>query len=489
MMNSVGSDQKVQATGRSAVATDIDWQDFRDHLATADKNGTRRWIYAKKPVGRFYRRRTYLSIFLLALLGAGPFLRINGNPLVMLNIVDRRFSILGQIFWPQDMAMFAVALLLFFMSIVVFTTAFGRLWCGWTCPHTIFQEMLFRRVEFAIDGDAHEQRALAAAPWTVRKIFKRALKHGIYLSLSFLIANLFLAYVIGSDALIKIATDSPARHLTGLMFLLLFTFVFYAVFARFREQACTFICPYGRFQSAVLDENSLVVAYDHKRGESRGSLHRDQPWTQRAAAGFGDCVNCRACVAVCPTGIDIRNGTQMECVNCTACIDACDSVMDKLGRPRGLVRFASLNSVERGDRFQFTARMGWYSVVLAALAALLAMLVFTRSEVETTILRAPGGLFQVTAAGDIQNLYTLKVVNKTSREMPLRLKLENVAGVLQVMGGELVVPGEQLSQASLLIALPPSLLQGNKTNLKIGVYSNNKLIETVDTAFVGPRKS
>ncbi len=486
-MSSAVSEKSPDTPSKTSVAADIDWQDFRDHLATAEKDGKRRWIYAKKPVGKFYRWRKNVSYLLLGLLFVVPFLRINGNPLLMLNIVERRFSIFGQIFWPQDMAIFAVALLLFFMSIVVFTTAFGRLWCGWTCPHTIFQEMLFRRIEFRIDGDAQEQRALAQSPWTSAKIKKRLLKHGIYLGLSFVIANLFLSYIIGSDALLKIVADNPRSHVTGLTFMVLFTLLFYAIFARFREQACTFICPYGRLQSTVLDENSVVVAYDHKRGEKRSPLHREQPWNQRLAGGFGDCVNCRACIAVCPTGIDIRNGTQMECVNCTACIDACDIVMEKIGRPKNLIRYASLNSIERGERFHFTARMAWYSVVLIALTALLAVLIFTRSEVETTILRAPGSLFQTTANGEIQNLYTLKIVNKTSREIPLELKLENINGSLKIMGGELVVPKEQLTQASILVALKPSELKSGKTALRIGVYSNHKKIETVDTAFIGPR--
>ncbi|MFN7139568.1 MAG: cytochrome c oxidase accessory protein CcoG [Limisphaerales bacterium] len=486
-MSACPSQIRKEGDAPKGTVRDANMLDFREHIATADKEGYRQWLYPKKPSGKFYRWRTWVSWLLLAIMFVGPFVRINGNPLLLVNIVEGRFSIVGKIFWPQDMAIFAVAMLLFLMSIIVFTTAFGRLWCGWTCPQTLLMEMVFRKIEYAIEGDSTAQRRLDAAPWTFEKIRKKVGKHFIFLALSFVIGNTLLSYVIGSEQLIAIITDDPRNHLTGLTFMVLFTLLFYSIFARFREQACTFICPYGRFQSTVLDENSMVVAYDYKRGENRGPLKRGKTFELRKEEGFGDCVNCRACVAVCPTGIDIRNGTQMECVSCTACIDACDSIMDKIGRPRGLIRYASLNSIEKGERFKFTARMAWYAVVYVALAALFFVLVFTRSDVEATLLRAPGALYQTTEEGRYRNLYTIKVANKTSRDIPLQLKLENVEGSLKLMSGNLVVPSEQLAQTSILIDLDPSALTGSKTKLEIGVYSNEKRLETVKTVFIGPR--
>jgi cytochrome c oxidase accessory protein FixG len=380
-------------------------------------------------------------------------------------------------------------MLVFITGIIIFTTAFGRLWCGWACPQTVMMEMVFRKIEYLIEGDALEQRALDAAPWNTRKVLKKSFKHAVFLGLSFVVGNTLLAYIIGSEQLLAIQFDHPRNHLAGLTFMVLFTLLFYGIFARFREQACTFICPYGRFQSAMLDENSMVVAYDHKRGEKRGPLHREQSHDQRAAAGLGDCVACRQCVAVCPTGIDIRNGTQMECVNCTACIDACDTIMDKVGRPRGLIRFASLNNIERGERLRFTARMKLYAGILSALIALFLFLVFTRAEVGTTLLRAPGALFQQTAEGRIQNLYTLKVINKTSRDLPVELRLENLSGHVRLMGaGPFTVPKEGLAQTSVLIELDTAVLTGNSTRLKLGIYSKGKRLESVTTGFVGPRK-
>lgn len=488
-MTSPPANQKPEAHDPFQASQEADWQNFRDHLTTTDKLGRRQWIYAKAPHGKWTQRRSWVSALLIGIMFAGPFIKINGNPLLMMNIVERRFSILGQLFWPQDMIIFAVAMLIFITGIIVFTTAFGRLWCGWTCPQTVMMEMVFRKLEYLIEGDAVAQRKLTAAPWTASKFAKKAFKLGIFFVLSFIIGNTLLAYIIGIDALIPIITDDPRHHVTGLTFMVLFTLLFFAIFTRFREQACTFICPYGRLQSAMLDENTMVVAYDHKRGEKRGKLQRNEQLVKRIAGGHGDCIDCHQCVVVCPTGIDIRDGVQMECVHCTACIDACDTVMDKVGTPRGLIRYASLNSIEKGEAFRITPRMKLYAVVLTALIALFLTLVFTRSAVQATFLRAPGSLFMTTADGKIENLYTLKLVNKSMRELPVELKLEGAAGQLEVMGDKhLVVPAGKLAETSVLIQLEPAALTGATTRLKVGVYSNGKRMQTLNTVFVGPRK-
>lgn len=490
-MNELIHKSKQQAREASSPARKADWNDFRDHLSTADKQGHRKWIYPKKVTGKWFRRRTWFSWGLLAIMFVGPFIKINGNPLLMINLVERKFSILGQIFWPQDTVIFTVAMLLFLTSIIIFTTAFGRLWCGWACPQTVLMEMVFRKIEYLLEGDWLAQKALDNAPWTARKILIKGGKHLIFFGLSFIIGNWLLSYIIGMDRLREIVTDNPGEHVTGLAFMILFTITFYLIFARFREQACTFICPYGRFQSAMLDENTMVVAYDHKRGEKRAPLQGKQSFADRIAEGLGDCINCRQCVAVCPTGIDIRNGTQMECVHCTACVDACDEVMEKINKPPGLIRYASLNSIETGARFKFTARMGWYTAVLLALATLLGVLVFTRSAVETTLLRAPGALFQQTVDGKISNLYTVKVVNKSTHDIAITMKLENTPGTLRMMGAgdRLLIPKESLGQTSILIEMEPATLRSANTDLLIGIYSEGEKIESVKTKFVGPRKN
>lgn len=465
----------------------VDWTNFRDHIATADREGRRQWIYPRKVSGKFFRWRTWFSWLLLLIMFAGPFITINGNPLLMMNIVERKFVVLGQIFWPQDMIIFAITALVAAVSIVVFTTAFGRLWCGWACPQTVMMEMVFRKIEYFIEGDAHQQRALDKAPWNAQKTAKKFTKHAIFYALSFLVGNVLLSYIIGWQALYQIVTDPPAQHLTGLTFMVGFSFLFYGIFARFREQACTFICPYGRLQSLLLDENSIVVAYDYKRGEKRGPLKREQKFGERRYAGLGDCVSCNQCVSVCPTGIDIRNGTQMECVHCTACMDACDAVMTKVSSPHGLIRYASLNGIERGERLRVTPRLIGYAVVLAALASILAVMIFTRADVEATLLRAPGSLFQKMEDGHYSNLYTVRVVNKTSRELPVELRLENPAGSLQVLGGKLLIPPQKLLENSVLVELEPAAMKSGTTPVIIGVYSGGKKLQSLKTAFIGPR--
>jgi len=466
----------------------VDWKDFRDHIATADEQGRRQWLFPKRPRGPFYRARSWLAWLLLAVMFGGPFVKIHGNPLLMINIVERKFSVLGVIFWPQDNLVFALGFLLFLTGIAVFTAAFGRLWCGWTCPQTVLMEMVFRKIEYRIEGDNSAQKRLDRAPWTMEKIAKRALKHGIFLSLSFVIGNTLLAYITGLDELKLIITDDPRLHLTGLAFMGLFTLLFYGLFARFREQACTFICPYGLLQSTLLDENTIVVAYDYKRGEKRGRLRRGEQAAARAARSGGDCVDCLNCVTVCPTGIDIRNGTQLECVNCTACIDACDEVMQRIHRPKGLIRYASLNGIESGEHIRVTPRIVGYCLILLALAAGLITLLLTRSEVDATLLRAPGALFQQSPDGKISNLYLLKLTNKTHHEKPVQLKLENLEGSLVVLGGQLDLPGEKQTEASVLIEISPDKLRSGNTPLVVGIYSSGKQIDKIKTIFIGPRR-
>ena len=483
----ISSEQKAE-TEIKPVAQAVDWSDFRDHIATAEKDGRRRWIYPRQVSGRFYRWRTWFSWLLLAIMFTGPFVTINGNALLMMNIVERKFVVLGRIFWPQDMIIFAIAVLVGLTSIVIFTAAFGRVWCGWACPQTVMMEMVFRKIEYAIEGDAPQQRALNQAPWKAVKISKKLFKHAIFYALSFLVGNVLLSYIIGWRELYQIITDPPAQHLAGLMFMIAFSLLFYGIFARFREQACTFICPYGRFLSVLLDENSIVVAYDHKRGEKRGLFKHDQKSTERRHTGHGDCIACNQCVSVCPTGIDIRDGTQMECVHCTACMDACDNVMTKIGSPRGLIRYASLNGIERGEHLRFTPRLAGYSVILFLLMTILGLMLFTRADVEATVLRAPGSMFQQMPDGHFSNLYTVRVINKTSRALPVELRLEKPAGSLTVMGeGSIVVAAQKLSESSVLIELEPAAMKSGTTPLFIGIYSGGKKVQTLKTAFIGPR--
>lgn len=483
---------KLETTPTAPPGTlrEVDWKDFREHIASADRDGSRLWFYPRLLPGFWRTWRTRLSYVLLAVMFAGPWVRIHGQPLLMMNIIERRFAILGRVFWPEDMILLAIALLLYFTSITIFTTAFGRLWCGWTCPQTVMMEMVFRRLENWIEGDSAARQALDRAPWSLRKARVKLVKHAVFFGISFAVGNTLLMYIMGTDAWLRLVTDDPRQHLGSLTSMLLFTLLFFAIFARFREQACVFICPYGRFMSALMDENTLVIAYDHRRGERRAPWKQTDTPESRSAAGVGDCVGCRQCVAVCPTGIDIRNGIQMECVNCTACIDACDGVMKRLGRPKGLIRYASLNGIEKGRPFRLTLRLKVYCVLLAGLASLFVGLVLTRPEVETMILRAPGALFQTLGDGAVNNLYTFKVINKSNRNRAVELRLEKPAGRLEVMGGRgntMIASANHLDQGSILVTLPPASRSGHDTRLTIAVYADGRRIDTLKTAFMGPR--
>ena len=365
---------------------------FRDRIATVNENGKRVWIFPKKPSGSFYNKRQFIAYLLLGLLFAGPHLRINSEPLLMLNIIERKFVIIGQIFWPQDLYIFAVLLILGVVFVIFFTIIFGRLFCGWVCPQTIFMEMVFRRIEYWIEGDAADQRRLATAPWTANKIIKKTSKHIIFWLISFLIANTFLAYIIGSDELWRIQTDPLGQHLGGFIAIVIFTYVFYGVFAFLREQVCTTICPYGRLQGVLLDENSMVVAYDHKRGEQRAKIKKGE---DRVAANKGACIDCFQCVHVCPTGIDIRNGTQLECINCTACIDACDHMMEAVGQEKGLVRFVSEKGIQTRLPFQWTRRVKSYTFLLIGLLVTLVVLIITRKDFQTTLISRSRRAFSI----------------------------------------------------------------------------------------------
>lgn len=458
--------------------------DFRESLATVDANGKRIWLYPRKPSGKFHNWRVAVTVALLALLFAGPFLRINGQPALLLNVFERKFIILGQVFWPQDFFLLAIVLITFFVFIILFTVVFGRVWCGWMCPQTLFMEMLFRKVEYWIEGDAPAQKRLDSAPWDFTKIWKKTVKHALFLALSLLIAHTVMAYMIGTTETYSIVTQSPAEHPAGFAGLMAFTAIFYGVYAKFREQACIAVCPYGRLQSVLLTRQSIVVAYDWLRGEPRTHLKKKLP-----DAPAGDCIDCHLCVHVCPTGIDIRNGTQLECVNCTACIDACDHVMEKINRPKGLIRYASHESIEKKQTKIINARVLGYSAVLVALLGFLVFAVVTRSNVETNIFKVPGTLY-TRDGDDIVNLYNLEFVNKTFDPIDVDVRVEspNTASVTRADGKLMTIPAEGLTKGVYFIRIPASQLKDARTVVKLGIYVGDEKIETISARFIGPVK-
>ena len=432
--------------------------------------------------------RTIVSFILLALLFGTPFIKVNGDPFLLFNVIERKFILFSVVFTPQDMHLFALAMLSLMLFIVLFTVVYGRLFCGWVCPQTIFMEMVFRKIEYWIEGDANQQRKLNKAPWSGKKFSKKTLKHFIFFSIAVLIANTFLSYIIGVDEVFKIISEPITMHMAGFISMLIFSAIFYAVFAFFREQVCIAVCPYGRLQGVLLVPNSIVVIYDWIRGEPRGKIRKAKKAEEQQKI-LGDCVDCDLCVKVCPTGIDIRNGTQLECVNCTACIDACDEVMEKLGREKGLIRYDSHSNIEKSEKKIFTTRVWAYTAVLSLLVLFSSFLFKTRSDVESLLLRTPGMIYRELDDGYISNLYNYQLVNKTSDTITnIEFKLLTEGGRIKVVGEIPDVYKQEMIKGALFIEMEKDKLKGRKNKLKLELYSDGELIDELSTNFLGPVK-
>ena len=447
---------------------------FRDRPTTFSKEGKRLWLFPKMPKGKLYNIRRVIAWALLAFFYLAPFLKFRGEPLVFLNFLERKFVLFGNTFYPQDFYLLVLAVIALVVFIVLFTVIYGRIFCGWVCPQTVFLEFLYRPIEYLIDGDSSEQQKLANQEMDATKMFKRILKHGIYLIISFFTILTFMSYVIGTGEVGRMLKGWPLEGFGILMGVLAFTGAHYFVFAWFREQVCTMVCPYGRLQGVMLDVNTILVAYDYKRGEPRSRGEK------------GDCINCRKCVAVCPTGIDIRNGTQLECINCTACIDACNSVMSVINKPSGLIRFASEKSISEGKKVRFNARVIAYSAVLFSLLVLITYLFTVRGSFETHIIRAQGTMFQEYGPDSYSNLYNLELVNKTNSEVKVELKLLSPEGEIRMMGDSLKAGKGEVAQRNLLIVLKKSDVKSSNNHLEIGVYESGKLVNKISSTFVGP---
>lgn len=465
----------------------LDPETYRDSIGTMDQSGKRKWIFPKKPKGRYTNYRTLVSIILLIIYFTLPFLTISGNPVLLLNVIDREFFIFGQPFYPQDFFILTLGAIASLIFIIIFTIAFGRIFCGWICPQTIFLEFIFRKVEFWIEGDRNKQMKLERQAWDTEKITKRALKWSIYVIISLIITHFMFMYIVGYQEVIKIVSEGPFAHPTNFIVMILLTAAFYFVFAWFREQVCTLVCPYGRLQGVLIDKETVNVFYDFKRGENRSKWKKGE---DRRAAGKGDCIDCHQCVVVCPTGIDIRDGQQLECVNCTACIDACDEVMDKVGLPRGLIRYASEKEIEEGTPHRFTGRMKGFALVLVALVGLLVYLLSSRGDIEAKFIKPAGSTYFV-KDGTITNTYNYTFLNKTNEKKIVSIKvIEPAHGEINYSNGShITVNRDQISKGTISISFPEKEMSLSKQNITIGIFDKDgTMIDSYQTYFEGPFK-
>lgn len=459
---------------------------FRDSVNTMDEAGKRKWVFPRKPRGKYTNYRNYVNYLMLVIFFIIPFLNINDNPILLINIIDRQFFILGNPFYPQDFFILALGAVCSLIFIMLFTVVFGRIFCGWICPQTVFMEMVFRKIEYLIEGDRNKQIKLDRQKWDAEKIKKRGLKYLVFAVVSLIITHVMFMYIVGYKETWHIIKLGPIKKLGYFVSMAGFTAAFYFVFAWFREQVCTLVCPYGRLQGVLIDKQTINVYYDFKRGEGRAKWRNGE---NRASAGKGDCIDCQQCIVVCPTGIDIRNGQQLECINCTACIDACDEIMDKVGLPTGLVRYATQSEIESQTKFQFTTRMRVTAVFLTLLTGFLFFLLSNRGTMEAKFIKSPGSTYLV-QNGIISNAYDYTFINKSNESKKITIKVITPHNGEISFGGysdQIILKRNQILQGHIRINFPEEAMKLNKQNIEIGVYDENgDLLDSYDTYFEGP---
>ena len=466
-------------------APEIDYDDFRNSVGTMDETGNRKWVYPRKPKGKYTNYRNYTSNFLLLLFFGLPFVKINNNPFLLFNVIDRKFFIFGQPFYLQDFFILALGAVTSVIFVMLFTVVFGRIFCGWLCPQTIFMENVFRKVEYWIEGDRNKQMKLDRQEWDGEKIRKRVTKWSIFVLISVIITNFMFMYIIGYEDVFKIIMEGPVDNSLQFLGMIGFAIAFYFTFAWLREQVCTLVCPYGRLQGVLIDKQTINVYYDFKRGENRSKWRNGE---DRKDVGKGDCIDCHQCVVVCPTGIDIRNGQQLECVNCTACIDACDEVMEKVGLPKGLIRYATEAEIENQEKFKFTSRMKVTTVFLALLIGFLGFLMYDRGSMEAKFIKPAGSTFFIRDK-KITNTFIYTLLNKSNEQKKLSIKVISPKHAeIDFFGSDkITLKGDQILKGNINITFPEKEIKFSKQNMTIGVFDEKgKLIDSFETVFEGP---
>ncbi len=455
--------------------------DFRESLYTIDKQGRRKWVYPTLVKGFFFKRRAIISSLLVAIYIATPWLEIGDKQAVLLDIASRRFTFLGTTFWATDTRLLALTLGMLAFSLFFFTALFGRVWCGWACPETVFLEFLFRPIERFIEGDTAARKRLDAQPWTLNKLFKKGLKLLVYSFLAWVLASTTLAYFLGQDRLIQMMANPPSQNMgTFLLTLAMMGFLLFQ-FGWFREQFCTVICPYARFQSVLLDSHSLLVGYDKNRGEPRGKAVKGA-----TAESRGDCIDCGLCVRVCPTGIDIRNGLQLECIQCASCADACDSIMVQIGRPKGLVRYDTEMGLAKKARQILRPRVFVYSAILALYAILFIITLSTRELSEFQAVRGPGELpFSILSTGEVSNKLYVHLSNKGETDNSYYIEVSEGLRIIAPLS-PFPVPHGQNFRVPIFIEFPREKAKNGKLPVTITVKDGHGFVNSQKVTLFAP---
>jgi cytochrome c oxidase accessory protein FixG len=448
-------------------------------LSTLNKDGSRRWLRPRLSTGRWWRRRWAAGWALIIAFSAIPWLKMNGKPLMLFDLPAREFTLFGTTFFATDSLLLMLLMVGILLSIFLLTALLGRVWCGWACPQTVYMEFLFRPIERLIEGDHLRQHQLDQQGLSPRRL----LKHGVFLLVSAWLANTFLAYWVGWDVLLGWVTRPPAENWAGFLVMAVTTALVFIDFAWFREQTCIVACPYGRLQSVLLDADSLIVAYDNRRGEPREKARRGPP-----PEGAGDCVDCNHCVVVCPTGIDIREGLQMECVHCTQCIDACDAVMEKLHREPGLIRYGSQQEMAHGRRRWLRPRVVLYPLALALVFGLLVVKLAGRASAEVTVLRAAGEPYALVGADLVGNTVRLKIANRGSEEARYWIHLLEPAEATAIVPvNPLPVRALGLQVTTVVVRAPRTAFDDGRATAIFAVTDSSGYEGRVPVPLIGPR--
>ena len=448
-------------------------------LSTLKADGSRNWLKPKLSKGSLLTRRRIVAWVLIVIFTAVPFIKVGGKPFVLLDIVARRFTIFGFTFLPTDTMLLAIFMVGVLLSIVLFTALFGRVWCGWACPQTVYMEFLFRPVERFFDGTVGRGGARKDIP-----AWRNAAKYVVYFLLCVYLANTFIAYFIGVDRLSQWVTQSPLAHPVPFLVMAFVTVAMMVDFCYFREQMCLIACPYGRFQSVLLDKDSLIVAYDSKRGDPRGKKRKS---SDGSLPVFGDCIDCKKCVTTCPTGIDIRDGLQMECINCTQCIDACNGVMKAIGREPNLIRYSSQSRDAGLATTLVRARTMIYPLLLLGIATAFLTVFLSTKSFDAIIVREPGNPHTITEDGNVRNILKLKVTNRTDARMQFSVDAKQpVSAIVTVREAEFTVEARETQTFHVELVAPKNAFKLGRADSLIVITNEEQVSRSLSLKMIGP---